>query len=349
MILPAAAPRTSAKLLVARADGSIEHHPASALATAFDSRDLIVANDAATLPASLHGVHRPTGSTLEVRLAGWIELGDPSRFVAIAFGPGDHRTRTEDRPLPPPLRPGDRLELGPLHAEVERGLGNPRSFVLRFVGDRAQILAGITRHGRPIQYAHVPEPVALWDVWTKVAAVPVAFEAPSAAFAIDWATIAAWRRSGAGLVTLTHAAGLSSTGDPELDACLPFDEPYRIPRVTAAAVTRARAEGRRIVAIGTTVVRALESAWSQGALRSGPGIARGRIGPATSLRVVDAVLTGVHEPPESHYELLRAFSNDDRLISIVGVLHAHDYRSHEFGDAVLLERPVPLSTGMPLQ
>ena len=157
----------------------------------------------------------------------------------------------------------------------------------------------------------------MWDVWTTIAADPIAFEPPSAGFALDWHTLAAWRQRGIGFATLTHAAGISSTGDPTLDLRLPFDEPYRIPEHTAAAIKRAKSEGGRIIAIGTTVVRALESAANaDGSVRAGDGVASGRIGRETPLRVVDAILTGVHQPGESHFELLRAFANDAVLDQI---------------------------------
>ncbi|MER8531112.1 S-adenosylmethionine:tRNA ribosyltransferase-isomerase, partial [Mesorhizobium sp. M0494] len=215
---------------------------------------------------------------IEIRLAGWQSFPDPTRFLAIAFGAGDHGTRTEDRPPPPPLSPGDRLRLGPLNAVVERLLDHPRLLELRLPGNRAAVLAALAQHGRPIQYAHVREPLALWDVWTNIAAEPAAFEAPSAGFALDWRTLQVWRRRDVGFATLTHAAGVSSTGDPALDSRLPFDEPYRIPERTAAQVVRAKLRGSRIIAIGTSVVRALEAAAnSDGGVRAGKGIATGRI------------------------------------------------------------------------
>jgi S-adenosylmethionine:tRNA ribosyltransferase-isomerase len=312
------------------------------LGSLFDPGDLVVANDAATLPASLPGTHAPTGKPVEVRFAGWLEPGDPTRFVAIVFGAGDHRTRTEDWPPPPPLEHRDRLLLGSLVAAVERTLDHPRLAVLRFADNRGAVLDGISRHGRPIQYSHAPAPFALWDVWTPVAAVPFAFEPPSAGFALDWRTIAAWRKRSVGFATLTHAAGISSTGDPALDARLPLDEPYRIPEATAAAIEAAQAIEGRIIAIGTTVVRALEAAAdSEGHVRLGEGVAIGRIGPETRLRVVDAILSGVHEPGESHYELLRAFAGDDTLEMMLAALERGKYRNHEFGDSVLIERRQP--------
>jgi hypothetical protein len=138
--------------------------------------------------------------------------------------------------------------------------------------------------------------------------------------------------------TLTHAAGLSSTGDATLDARFPLPERYEIPVATAAAVTRARRAGGRVVAVGTTVVRALEHAGRRGLPHAGAGVADGRIGRATRLRIVDALLTGTHEPGTSHHELLRAFATDEVLGRVAAALAAHGYRTHEYGDSVLVER-----------
>jgi len=340
--MTAAAPidRQEARLLVADAEGNIRHLPRAALASLFDPGDLVVANDAATLPASLHGVHRPSGEKVEVRLAAWVAFRDPAHFDAIVFGAGDYRMRTEERPPPPPLTPGDRLELGPLMAFVERTLGHHQRRVrIRFAGERAGISRGLARHGRPIQYAHVPEPLMLWDVWTKIAAEPIAFEPPSAGFALDWRMLAGWRARGVRFATLSHAAGLSSTGDPALDRLLPFDEFFHIPESCALAIEETKRSGRRIVAIGTSVVRALESAANaDGSVRAGTGEARGQIARGALLRVADAILTGVHRPGESHYELLRAFAGDSLLNRVSAAASERFYRPHEFGDSLLIER-----------
>jgi S-adenosylmethionine:tRNA ribosyltransferase-isomerase len=174
-----------AKLLAVDANGALRYLPRTRLSSVFSAGDLIVANDAATLPASLVGHHCASCEPIEVRLAAWVSHYNPREFAAIAFGSGDHRTRTEDRSAPPPLAPGDRLALGPLTAFIEHLLDHPRLFPLWFLCDSARILAGLAQHGRPIQYAHVPKPLALWDVWTPIAADPIAFEAPSAGFALD--------------------------------------------------------------------------------------------------------------------------------------------------------------------
>jgi S-adenosylmethionine:tRNA ribosyltransferase-isomerase len=330
-----------AKLLVIDARGKITDVPRARFVECLRPGDLVIANDAATLPAGLRGEHVPSGGPIEVRLAGRRSLSpdDVSRFSAIVFGAGDYRTRTEERPPPPALEPGDRLALGPLSAAVERRLGHPRLVSLRFDGTPDAIWAGLARHGRPIQYAHIPVPLAMWDVWTSIAGPPVAFEPPSAGFALDWRALAALRSRGIAFATITHAAGISSTGDAELDRRLPFDEPYRVPAATTVAIGRVRASGGRIVAIGTTVVRALEHAAARdGRVRGGEGLATQRIGQTTRLRVVDAILTGMHEPGTSHYELLRAFADDATLGLANDELDERDYRSHEFGDSILIEK-----------
>src|SRR5262249_48943719 len=244
----------SSRLLVVDARGEIVHARRAALVDFLRPGDLVVANDAATLPASLTGRHVPSGGTIEVRLAGRDSLSPEGvcRFSAVVFGEGDYHLRTEDRPPPPPLKAGDRIELGPLRATVECRLGHPRLLALRFDGSADGVWAGLARHGRPIQYAHVPEPLALWDVWTAVAGPP------AAGFAWAGGALAALRARGAASAPVTHAAGLSPTGDGDLARRLPFDEPYRIPPATAGAVGRVRERRGRIVAVGTTVVRALE-------------------------------------------------------------------------------------------
>jgi S-adenosylmethionine:tRNA ribosyltransferase-isomerase len=342
-VIPATEPNqrpVEARLLLVDSRGRIVHTRRSTLAELLHPGDLVIANDAATLPASLPGVHLRTGRPIEVRLAGRRSLAieDAAAFRAIVFGDGDFHTRTEERPAPPALNPGDRLALGPLSAVVERLLGHPRFVELLFDASADVIWSGLARHGRPIQYAHVPTPLALWDVWAPIAGPPVAFEPPSAGFALDWRTLAAMRARGIAFATVTHAAGISSTGDAELDRRLPFDEPYFISEATASAIDSARARGGRVVGIGTTVVRALEHAAIGRSVRPGEGLATQRIGPASRLQVVDAILSGTHEPGTSHYELLRAFISDAALRNAAEELEAKHYRTHEFGDSVLIER-----------
>ncbi len=331
----------NARLLVVDERGRVSDASRRTLVDHLRSGDLVVANDAATMPASLAGRHLKSGKEIEIRLAGRASLApdDVRHFSAIVFGAGDFHIPTERRPAPPLLKAGDRLELGPLRATIVRLLDHPRLISLSLDGSADDIWSGIARHGRPIQYAHLTTELALWDVWTAFAAPPVAFEPPSAGFALDWNILHAMRGRGVEFATITHAAGISSTGDEALDAHLPFDEPYVIPDAIAARINRARADGRRIVAIGTTVVRALEHAGSRGgALSGGAGLATGRITAATRLRIVDAILSGVHESTTSHYQLLTAFVDRTTLERAEQTMSTLGFRTHEFGDSVLIER-----------
>ena len=330
---------SNAKLLVVDNLGSIGHLPRSEFANLLRPGDVVVGNDAATLPASLSGHHGPSGRPIEVRLAGRESLDEIRHFSAIVFGEGDFRMRTEDRPQPPTLNPGDRLELGPLGATVLRLWNHPRLILLEFEGSPREIWEGLARYGRPIQYAHVPAPLAVWDTWTPIAGQPVAFEPPSASFVLDWGMLASMTARKIPFVTITHAAGISSSGDPELDARLPFDESYRIPRSTALVIKQAQLRRGRVIAVGTTVVRALEHAAATfDGVVPGERLATQRLGASSRLRVVDAVLSGAHEPGTSHYELMRAFVDDETLGRMDRELNANDYSTHEFGDSIFLER-----------
>ena len=348
----ATAPRrgaSTARLLAIDDHGHVSHHRAARLPFLLQRGDLVVANDAATLPASLQGTHVRTGEPLEVRLAGRRSLGahDVTRFTAVIFGAGDYRTPTENRPDPPSLQPDDELALGPLRATVVRMLGHRRLAELDFDHPAAVVWEGIARHGRPIHYAYVPVPLDIWDTWTSIAGPPVAFEPPSAGFVLDWAMLRALRSRGVQFATITHAAGISSTGDTELDRLLPFDEPYYIPRATAVLIRRTMRRGGRIVAVGTTVVRALEhAARLPGWVLPGHGVATQRITSLTHLRVVDTIVSGLHEAGSSHYELLRAFQDDQTLQEMTAQAERRGYLAHEFGDAVFVSRRIECQPGV---
>ena len=331
-----------AKLLHVDQRGQIVRLARSDFVSLLRPGDVVVANDAAALPASLFGTHCPSGRRIEVRLAGRRSLAEVTQFSAIVFGDGDFHTRTEDRPLPPALDPGDWLCLGPLQAVVAQVLGHPRHVLLHFQNSPRQIWEGLARHGLPIQYAHLTMPLALWDVWTTIAGPPVAFEAPSAGFILDWRLLARMASRGVHFAAITHAAGISSTGDKELDALLPFDEPYRIPASTARLIAKAQTRGDRVVAIGTSVVRALEHSAEMfdGKVPEGERLATQKITSSTRLRVVDAILSGTHEAGSSHHELLRAFAKTDTLNRIDAELREHAFRTHEFGDSIFVEKAI---------
>jgi S-adenosylmethionine:tRNA ribosyltransferase-isomerase len=306
------------------------------LAQALRPGDLVVVNDSATLPASLAGT-TASGEAIEIRLVG---RSDAGAWRAVLFGIGDWRMRTEDRPAPPPVRTGDALRFANgLTAVVSNLSGtSARLLELRFTEDGTDLWGRLYQAGRPIQYSYLERPLELWHVQSGFAARPWSFEAPSAGRPVRWELVLDAMRRGIRFAVLTHSAGVSSLGDAELDRQLPFRERYDIPPETANAVNAAKASGGRIVAVGTTVVRALESS----ALAHGGTVAAGA--DETNLiitryhrrGVADGILTGLHEPGSSHLELLRSFASEDALQSAYRHAEQAGYLWHEFGDSMLI-------------
>jgi S-adenosylmethionine:tRNA ribosyltransferase-isomerase len=311
--------RHAARLVVIpRASDGVRVARFAELPSLLGEGDLVVVNDAATLPASLAG-ETAAGAPFELRLSGPVE---GTRLTGIAFGPGDHLTRTEHRLAPPPL--GERVTIAGLPATVLAQTGRRVELAVRATTD--VLWQALYAHGRPIQYAHRRELLPLYAVQTAYASRPWSVEMPSAGRPLTWDTLLALRRRGVELAFLTHAAGLSSTGDDELDRALPWPERYEIPRRTVDALARAR----RVIAVGTTVVRALESLATTG---DASGIARIKLDPTYRPRIVDGLISGLHAPGESHFELLAAFAPRERLVRAVELAAAHGLSAHELGDA----------------
>jgi S-adenosylmethionine:tRNA ribosyltransferase-isomerase len=316
--------------------GSLTHATVGELGRWLRAGDLLVVNDAATVPASLRGA-TARGEPVELRLAGATD--DSARWTAVVFGAGDWRTRTEHRPAPPCVAVGEAIALGEsLRAVVEaRSPLSERLVTVRLEARGGRLWEALYAHGRPVQYAHVADELPLWHVQTAYAGRPWAVELPSAGRPLRWSLLASLPTRGVELARVTHAAGLSATGDDALDARLPLPERYDIPAETVAAVERARARGGRVVAVGTSVVRALEGcARDRGALTAGDGVTDLRIGAGYAPRVVDAVLSGMHEPGTSHFQLLTAFAPAQLLVDATAAGSARGYLQHEFGDACLV-------------
>jgi len=306
-----------------------------ALPDLFAPGDLVVLNDSATLPASLRG--RLGDATVEVRLAG---RRDDGAWNAVLFGAGDWRIRTEDRAAPAAARPGDRIAFGFDLAGVVEGVStiSARLVALRFEADDDAFWTALYRHGRPIQYAYAARPLELWHTQTAYAARPWSVEAPSAGRPLSPTLLDAIARRGVARATVTHAAGLSSTGDAALDEALPLPERYDVPAATVAAVAAARARGGRVVAVGTTVVRALEGCARAhgGRLVAGEGVTDLRVGAGHALVIADGIFTGMHEPTASHFSLLEAFAPRALLAEAHAHAEAAGYLAHEFGDSMLI-------------
>lgn len=334
--------RDDTRMLVVGSDGALSDTTIDGLVDHLAPGDLVVVNDAATLPGSLEAFTRD-GTRIEVRLAA--QALDESWQVVI-FGEGSWRTPTEHRPPPPVLAVGERLvfrRAGVPHelsaTVLERSSISPRLVTLGFEASGEALWSSVYALGVPIQYAHLERPLDLWSVQTSFAGRPWAVELPSAGRPLSCALLLRLRRAGIRVASVTHAAGISSTGDALLDRALPLPERFEVPAATLWAIAETRRDGGRVIAIGTSVVRALESSARLGGaslpvVRA--GMATLRIDATTELRVVDGILTGMHTEGESHYELLGAFVAPELLERMSRWAAAADYLCHEFGDTTLV-------------
>jgi S-adenosylmethionine:tRNA ribosyltransferase-isomerase len=298
--------------------------------------DLLILNDAATLPASLFA-RSPSGAAIEIRL---LEHIGESDWRAVLMGPGNWRTPTERREPPEPVKSGLVLSVAPdFFAEIMSVSDvSPRLVTLRFSRRGVAMWTAIYAHGHAIQYSYLRSDLALWSVQTVYASRPWAVEMPSAGQPLSWRILLEAKKRGIQLAWLTHAAGISSIGDADHDARLPFPERYEIPQSTIDAIQTTRSSGGRVIAVGTTVVRALEgcSIQNKDRLVAGPGKTDLVIGPNLHRSIVDGILTGVHDPAESHFQLLQAFADESLLNEAWQHATDNGYRGHEFGDVCLI-------------
>jgi S-adenosylmethionine:tRNA ribosyltransferase-isomerase len=242
------------------------------------------------------------------------------------------------------VRPDERIDLpggAALHVRnsyPRRGVPASRLWTARIVveGDVAHYLA---RHGQPIRYAYVPRPWPLNSYQTVFARYPGSAEMPSAARPFSTELVTALISSGVAISPITLHAGVSSaeTGEP------PVPEPFTVPAATARLVNTTRASGHRVIAVGTTVTRALESAANKdGTVHAARGWTDVVIGPERPIRVVDGLITGWHDAGASHLLLLEAVAGPDVVGAAYREAVDRGYRWHEFGDSALLMRPLPL-------
>jgi S-adenosylmethionine:tRNA ribosyltransferase-isomerase len=330
------AQREMARMLVVHA-GENRFHDAGIgdLPKILRAGDLLIVNDAATIPASLLA-RGSRGSPIEIRLVSYIK---DSEWKAVLMGEGSWRVPTELRDLPEPLHVGDSLHISThFSAEViEVAAESPRLITLRFSRQGVGMWSGIYAFGRPIQYSYLSEDLRLWSVQTVYASRPWAAEMPSAGYSLTWKTLLDLKRCGIRLARLTHAAGLSDVGDESLDKLLPLPERFEIPPATVEAIKLTHRNGGRIIACGTTVVRALEGS-RNGGLIAGEGQTDLVIDGSFQLQVVDGILTGIHDPAQSHFRLLRAFAGEGLLRRSWRHAAAAGYTCHEFGDVALIIR-----------
>ena len=325
---PLRSPRRSRLLHIDPAAGRFTDRCAGELPDLLGEGDVLVVNDAATMPASL-----PLEGGLELRLLAW-EGG--ARWRAVLFGAGDWRQDTDARPVPPRMSAGAVLRLrsgGGLSLTVEGAAAlSPRLLTVRFHAEGAALWSALYAAGRPVQYSYLGREVPLWAVQNVYAGRPWAVEMPSAGRILTAEVLGRLRQRGVQIARLTHAAGLSATGEPALDAALPLPERYEIPARTVEAVAAAR----RVVAAGTSVVRALEGNLRDRGGAPGEGRTDLVITPDFTPRLVDGVLSNMHSPGESHFELLGAFAGRALLDRAGQHAVRRGYLAHEFGDATLI-------------
>jgi S-adenosylmethionine:tRNA ribosyltransferase-isomerase len=192
-----------------------------------------------------------------------------------------------------------------------------------------------TRFGTPIRYGYVRKEWPLAAYQTIFAAEPGSAEMPSAGRPFTAEVVRRLERRGVAVVPIVLHTGVASleSGEP------PYPERFRVSREAARAVNDARTRGGRVVTVGTTVARALESvAADDGTLRDGAGWTDLVITPGRGVRVVDALVTGFHEPRASHLAMLEAVAGRAHLAAAYQAALENSYLWHEFGDIHLIHR-----------
>jgi S-adenosylmethionine:tRNA ribosyltransferase-isomerase len=320
--------RADVRLMVARRSTTdVQHRRFAELGDALDAGDVLVVNTSAVVPAALDA-RGPDGGELRLHLS----TEQPGSFWVVEprrpAGPG-----TERYVGTPPAHlvlPGDgRAELlAPYPART----GLVRLWLAR-IDVPGELLAYLRAHGQPIRYAHADAAWPIEAYQSVFSRVPGSAEMPSAARPFTEALVTDLVTRGIFLAQITLHTGVSSqeAGEP------PYAERYEVPRATASLVNAAHADGRRVIAVGTTVVRALETTADE-AGRSHPG--RGWtelvVTPERGVRVVDGLVTGWHEPESSHLAMLEAIAGRALLDASYAAAVAEGYRWHEFGDSHLV-------------
>jgi S-adenosylmethionine:tRNA ribosyltransferase-isomerase len=308
--------RDQVRLLVSHLDDDrVEHRRFTDLPDLLRPGDVVVVNDSGTLAAAL-SAFRADGSPLALhvstRLPADLWVVEPRKIEAL-----------EGETL--------RLPGGATARLLVPYTGSERLWVARFDADVPLLLA---RYGRPIAYPYVRGQWPLEMYQTVYAGPSGSAEMPSAGRAFSPNVLEELAHRGIQFVTLTLHTGVASLEGHEK----PYAEEYWVPELTARAVRNARAEGRRVMAVGTTVVRALESAFDEG---DGEVIASHAwteliISPTRGVCVVDSLLTGFHEPKASHLAMLEAIAGRCHLEKAYQSALAERYLWHEFGDLHLI-------------
>jgi S-adenosylmethionine:tRNA ribosyltransferase-isomerase len=316
-------PRDGVRLLVA-APSRVEHRFFHDLPELLEPGDLLVVNTSATLPAAVDG-HRADGRPATVHVSSSLDSGD---WVVEVRRPDATGPELE-------VRSGERLRLpGELTLALVEAYPDPGAAVSRLwraeAGTAAQ--AYLRRYGRPIRYGYLAGDVPLADYQTVYATQPGSAEMPSAGRPLTAPLLVRLMAAGVTVAPVVLHAGVSS---PELHEP-PSPERFVVPAATARLVAGTRAAGRRVVAVGTTVVRALETvAGLDGSVSPGRGWTDLVLSPQRPARVVTGLVSGLHEPEATHLLLLEAVAGAELVAAAYAAAVEQRYLWHEFGDSML--------------
>jgi S-adenosylmethionine:tRNA ribosyltransferase-isomerase len=318
--------RDDVRLLVAAQHG-LHDERFPDLARYLTPGDLVVVNTSATIPAAVDGM-RTDGTPVTVHFS--TALDDATWLVEVrptgrATGPVPDAAATDTIELPARVRLS-------LLAPYPAGTTRARLWYATVAVERG-VLGYLNRVGRPIRYAYVPQAHPISDYQTVFARDPGSAEMPSAGRPFTAEIVLDLITRGVALAPITLHTGVSSqdAGEP------PLPEPFSVPATTARAVTATRAAGGRVVAVGTTVTRALESAADpDGVVAPMSGWTELVLGPDRPARVVNGLVTGWHAPGASHLDLLRAVAGPELVTNAYDAALRERYRWHEFGDSCLL-------------
>ncbi|GGS78104.1 S-adenosylmethionine:tRNA ribosyltransferase-isomerase [Nonomuraea spiralis] len=308
--------RDAVRLMVSRGAAEPAHHRFGDLPGLLDPGDLIVVNNSATLPAAVRldrlAVHFSTAREDGTWL---VELRRRTAKASEPYGGGE-----PGEWLPLPGRATLRL--------IERE--TPRLWRARLDRD---VVPYLRAHGRPIRYSYVPADWPIDAYQTVFATVPGSAEMPSAARPFTPELVTALVSRGVAIAPITLHTGVAS---PEKDEP-PYAERYDVPAATARLVNLARENGNRVIAAGTTVVRALETAVApDGQVTASTGWTSHVVTPAAGVRAVTGLITGLHEPRSSHLLMLTALAGEKALGRAYEEALRKGYLWHEFGDTHLI-------------
>jgi len=317
--------RADVRLLVSNGDHDVVHGRFNDLPDALRRGDVLVVNTSATIPAAVAG-RLPNGTQIRVHFS--TEM--PGGFWLVEARRPERGTTV---PLTDDLTGVDLTLEGGGHLTLLDRLPGSQRLWLASAHLGPTVTDYLAAHGEPIRYRHAPGAWPLAAYQQIFGVEPGSAEMPSAARPFTADLVADLARRGITIETILLHAGVSSLEAHEM----PYPERYRVPDTTAAHLNAVHASGGRVVAVGTTVVRALESVTDpRGVMHPGAGWTELVVTPERGVRAVDGLVTGWHEPEASHLLMLEAIAGRSALERAYSEARHRGYLWHEFGDSHLL-------------